>query len=224
MKLVHPVLPHAVEFDSNTPLVIRVEEARLFSEMMLGLIQQIEVGTEGDVVISDKDVLIKSCDIELIGDILSYDCNKKLSAKLIAQTADKCLYDEELNARYIKVRQELDTLLTMLIADSVLPLNFDNIDIAKLLKAANPKIAVDNDNAASKLCDIIKVAALTKSARVIALINSLCYFNEEDLSGIAQIASNFHMPLIFFEGYHADSIAKNAKNIIIDSDLCVIVI
>jgi CRISPR-associated protein Csn2 len=223
MTLSHYDFENIFELNSNIVNVLIVEREDYFFKYCTELNTQIN-GGDGNFCLFNGDSKLSLAKTSIIfTDLINVALNdKKVTTKLFAYLTDIA------NTKFIEEIARLRTLWADIFAklnvESDCRLDYDGgEDLPSLFKAFGVKIADDDDGLLEKLVSYINVSSSLMKIKNFFFVNLKSFLSEEQLKKLYYETQLNEVNLFLLESCEKQAL-ENEKIIIIDKDLCEIVV
>lgn len=221
MKLICSKYGLSVELKENQILVLSVESATIFSELVQSLWCQVN-GSEGEFLISDREKTYPIPKVlEFIANPFSVNCNGKkvltgLYKELSYFSIDELQEESEtINGSIVSY---LDKVCSKVPYALEYQLEFDPVDLYKLYD-----VHVDSQPSTllEKVEDYVRVLHQILHIKVFAFLNIKQFFSTEELKEFYKFCAYEKVYIILLERFY-DFSSDEEKHWILDKDLCLI--
>lgn len=222
MKLVNRNIE--VEFDLNADFIntLVVENQKFFSSCVKGL-NALATKEESDFVISkDLEPIEIGDKIEIICDFSNLDLNNKRIVNGLIKHLTRQISDRNMEFREYFARGY--NLLGGLTMDLLPNVEFeDEVDYGAFIKLFKPNFGVEKTQILLNLITYVDALIEFCNIKLLVLINAKSYFSIKEFEDLAKHLQYMQLPLCCIES-HVSYRIKNEKLVLIDCDLCEIVL
>ena len=211
LRINFPILDEAITIEGATILAIR--DTKVYAKLIKELYQY---EGEGEVKLYDSDFKsLKPSELMVITDIMGYEVNtptmlKKIHMDLEGQFNNKIEIKLEI--------ERLSSLITQSIVseclENELDLVYDEISLLALIKALGVRVDSQNVSLFEKIFEILQIFKYLTTKKLLVFINSLSYFQTEEIKSILEYIQLGQLPVLFLE---SDS-PKEAPHYLLDDD------
>lgn len=196
MKLNFPILDEPIELEESTILVI--EDVQVFAQIVKNLYQYDE---DSELKLFDEKLKgLKVSELMLVTDILGYDVNAPSLLKLVHADLENQFNEKpEVKSMIDKLANTITELIAYECLENELDLEYDEITILELIKALGVKIETKSDTIFEKMFEILQVYKYLSKKRILVFINSLSYFQKEEIAQILEYIHLSNMNVLFLE-------------------------
>lgn len=221
MKIVHRGYNLAFTIEENQVIVLSVENARVYTDLLQDIWSQCQ-GGEGDFIFSEKEKVLKVPKVaECIFNPFALECNnRKIVTHLYQEMKEHadCFLAEETMQINTKINQFLESFLWQM--PYALKHN-PELDILNLLKLYDVRFDSSADTVLEKIIEYLRVMSKICGIILYVFVGLKHYLNPDELKELYQFAFYEKIRLILLEPDHLP-LNENEKGWIIDSDLCII--
>lgn len=224
MMLINNKIENKILFEENIINLIIIENKCFFRQFIEMLIQQTE-GKFGDFVLShkNKEILIKdkAC---IIDNPICVNINEKRIIAKLYKLYEKSFLDSDLIINYNNILSQIELLISEVLDfydyDAVFQ---PEIDFNQLLKLTNTKLNEDKSDSLMKLYDYLKIISQLNLFEIIIFINLSSFFTECEIQQLYEFCCYNKLNIMIIES-HDRKLLKYEKKLIIDNDLCEIIV
>ena len=221
MKLYYPEIIPEIIFTENRPVVLSIENQRLYREFLADLWVQKD-GGDGKISIQDDAKEKKlSKDICVITSPLNLDCNdRKIISKVYSQLKEKLL--EEHYQEYISVNSHLTSFLDEILQEEIYPFSFElEPNIEDLFKLYHVHLDYESSDLLEQTVNYIALYHQVFRCEYYIIVGLKAFFTNEELERFYEFCSYEKVMVLLVESISRPALS-NENNIIIDEDNCVI--
>lgn len=219
MKIIFPLLnePFEIRDDKINQIVFESPAA------MYGFVNQLYCQMnkqDGDIVLSDNDKIVDlTKGMDLTTDYFPFEINRKslitkLQANMKSYAINEHIY--EINMLMSSIEKIIDDLSECVDCS----IEYDEIDIAGIIKLANVRLCNDSDKLHEQVIDYCKNTVSLLGEKVFVFVSLRNYLAEEDFSSFCKMVIDNKLKILLIEDRERDADCLN--NLVIDNDLCVI--
>jgi CRISPR type II-A-associated protein Csn2 len=225
MKLVHPNIETMIEFEDGVIHTLVIEEPSALFALANDFYAQVG-GGEGRFVLSKNDAVIKISDTsEMLVDYFCIQLNDKKMQSLLLKKLVSLTHDSEVYSDLILVNQVVQQLMFNAAQHIDVDIDYDeSIDPMALFKAMNIKFSESGSALVETLTAYINLLIELKKLRILCLVNIKSFLDPADLQKLYMHCAYAKVNLLLFENVHRTPIDPNEKVVIIDKDLCEILV
>jgi CRISPR-associated protein Csn2 len=220
MKLISKKFQKHIIFSENTINVIRIENSRLFTQIIEELMYQSE-GNEGSFILSqENEILNIQKHIDIIYSPLMLEINqKRIVNKLYSTIRNYALMDFSLET--MEIETSIYQYILSLVNNIEGPITLqDNFDINGLLKLFDVKFSFEESSLISRLYDYLKVAHYYSDTKCFVFINLKSYLNNDEIEALYQFVNLSKINVLLLESGSIDFLSEYEETLVIDKDLC----
>ncbi|HHX79074.1 MAG TPA: type II-A CRISPR-associated protein Csn2, partial [Acholeplasmataceae bacterium] len=180
MKLASMNLSRQININENTIPIIKIENKRLFRNVILDIYEQIE-GKNGELILSDNNKEIKfSKNVEIVNDYININLNdKRILNKLYNVLKIKTLEEYD---NYSKISEIITEYIQELLYDEELDLvQINNIDPVDIFKSVSINIDDSSKCVIEKFLDYINLSETFMNTKLFVFINFKDFFTDEEI-------------------------------------------
>lgn len=222
MKLLNKNWQQTIEIKENIINIIIIENQLYFRQITLELIEQLADKNNTFSLIKDGKTLNFTKNCTVIFDTFNLEINNKKIINAILTNLQKIA--QENYEETLKIKHNLNQYFNDLSCQSEYNLKFDDEpDILNILKIANFKIDIDNENFLEKFLTYLKTLSHIANFKLIIILNSRIYFSEQELMEIYKFSINNKINILNIEYSLENKYSKLSdfeKIIIFDKDCC----
>lgn len=219
MKLAHPDWHFTLSLDENVAVNLIIENKALFRQTVCHLMAQAE-GKPGPLVLSQKHEPVPFGKHALvISDVFSLDLNGKKAANALYKALLGAARERMIESTYHMqgvVYEWADSLLQQL----PLPLGYDEVDLAALMKALNIGFAQDRLQTLTTLSDFVKIMARLLSPDLLVTVGLHTVLTDAECMAFYQTVALEKMRLLNIESAQSGPLLPGETRYLIDNDLC----
>ena len=216
MKLVHPDVRRALEFDEERTTVWLIENPRAFYHYIMQLNMQIK-GKDGKFVLSrDMKELKISKQMDIILEPWSIDFASRKILNRLYEEINEMAWETENFIRTKEIMTNLNRYILEL--EHKLPYAVEcpeEIDFIQLLKALDIKLEVDAETLLEQLVLYIKLCQRLLHIQILVLVNIKCYLTKDELKELYKIATYEKVNLLLIESVEREKIEGELKYVIV---------
>ncbi len=223
MKLSHVDFQTQFDLSSENFHCLVVEDPHTFAKYCEELNDGINEDS-GNFCLCDNDKIFKMGKYCLmISDILNLEEDgKKMTNKIFSDL--KNIADNEYLAEWYKLKQEILCFLGKINSSSLCALEYDEEnDVSTLFKAFNVRLNHEGNSLLEKLVIYIKANAFYLGIKYFFFVNLKCFLRKEELLLLHKEASLSGVGIFLLENTFREKI-ENEKTVVVDKDLCEIVV
>lgn len=223
MKICHPALEEPFQIDESKVSIVVIENQRMLSHMIQELRNQIN-GDLGEFIFceDEKNISIEKR-IQLIISVFDLDFNTKRNiSKLYSQLAEKSV-DEENYYETDLIKSKLLEYVERLISDEKSELKYnDNLEISDIFKIMKIEFDESSGILAERIINYLIVMNDYFHFSCYVFVNLKSYLSNEELISFYQYVIYNKITILLLENSERMINENYEKQIIIDSDLCLI--
>lgn len=221
MKLIHPILSKPIIFEENKINVLVVENQKVFSELVIELLEQMK-GLDGRFILSSnfKELeLGKEADVLI--DLFTLDFNQRKIITRIHNQLQTVAMGEEYYLESTSLLGKIAQYIEKITQTTQYPLAYlHEMDIATVFKLAEVKLETSYNSLAEKLLDYLIVMQEFCGISIFVFVNFKCYFSEEELDQVYQYIVYNKINVLLLENTMRENKNEREEFRIIDKDLC----
>ncbi|WP_057491070.1 type II-A CRISPR-associated protein Csn2 [Streptococcus orisasini] len=205
MKLNFPILDEPIELEKSTILVI--EDVQVFAQLVKNFYQYEE---DSELkLFDDKLKSLKVSELMLVTDILGYDVNAPSLLKLVHADLESQFNEKpEVKSMLDKLANTITELIAYECLENELDLEYDEITILELIKALGVKIETQSDTIFEKMFEILQIYKYLSKKKILVFLNSLSYFQKEEIAQILEYIHLSNMTVLFLEPHQIDGFSQ----------------
>lgn len=205
MKFNFPILDEPIELGKSTILVI--EDVQVFAQLVKNFYQYEE---DSELKLFDEKLKsLKTSELMLVTDILGYDVNAPSLMKLVHADLENQFNEKpEVKSMVEKLANTITELIAYECLENELDLEYDEITILELIKALGVKVETRSDTIFEKMFEILQVYKYLSKKKLLVFINSLSYFQKEEIAQILEYIHLSHMTVLFLEPHQVDGFSQ----------------
>ena len=219
MKLMHPMFSRPICFKENNIQVLTIEHPRLFREMVLEQIGQMERG-DGAFLLSKNDLLLDCAEcLHVVTDYAHIGIpDKKLQNKLIASLLKSAGEEMEEDTQFLC--QSIQRYLGKLAAMADYPVAYERSEnLAALLKAMDFHVDFEGLPVHEALYEHLALYHRLQKNLCLVLVHAKAFFSEEELRQLYDLARYQKWNLFLLESAAGKRI-EGEMHRLFDRDLC----
>lgn len=205
MKFNFPILDEPIELGKST--ILAIEDVQVFAQLVKNFYQYEE---DGELKLFDKKLKsLKTSELMLVTDILGYDVNAPSLMKLVHADLENQFNEKpEVKSMVEKLANTITELIAYECLENELDLEYDEITILELIKALGVKVETRSDTIFEKIFEILQVYKYLSKNKLLVFINSLSYFQKEEIALILEYIHLSHMTVLFLEPHQVDGFSQ----------------
>lgn len=205
MKFNFPILDEPIELGKST--ILAIEDVQVFAQLMKNFYQYEE---DGELKLFDEKLKsLKASELMLVTDILGYDVNAPSLMKLVHADLENQFNEKpEVKSMVEKLANTITELIAYECLENELDLEYDEITILELIKALGVKVETRSDTIFEKIFEILQVYKYLSKKKLLVFINSLSYFQKEEIALILEYIHLSHMTVLFLEPHQVDGFSQ----------------
>ncbi|EJN94100.1 type II-A CRISPR-associated protein Csn2 [Streptococcus ratti] len=205
MKLNFPILDEPIELGKST--ILAIEDVQVFAQLVKNFYQYEE---DGELKLFDEKLKsLKTPELMLVTDILGYDVNAPSLMKLVHADLENQFNEKpEVKSMVEKLANTITELIAYECLENELDLEYDEITILELIKALGVKVETRSDTIFEKIFEILQVYKYLSKKKLLVFINSLSYFQKEEIVQILEYIHLSHMTVLFLEPHQVDGFSQ----------------
>lgn len=212
-----------ISFSANTPLVLVIEKKDLFSIIVSDLWRQ-SSGEEGKCILSNiNSTLELNKDVVFIIDPFSVNYNEKRVLTSVYEDLDEICNSNywgdvaDINTRIIELLEAINDKSEFHLTYKL------NFQLKELLKIYNVKLLYEDDSLLDRISSYIKLLHRVRNVKLIIFVNLKTFLNDEQLNLLFKECLYEDICIMDIENVDFGKSA-NEKYVIIDKDLCKIIV
>lgn len=205
MKFNFPILDEPIELGKST--ILAIEDVQVFAQLVKNFYQYEE---DGELKLFDEKLKsLKTSELMLVTDILGYDVNAPSLMKLVHADLENQFNEKpEVKSMVEKLANTITELIAYECLENELDLEYDEITILELIKALGVKVETRSDTIFEKIFEILQVYKYLSKKKLLVFINSLSYFQKEEIALILEYIHLSHMTVLFLEPHQVDGFSQ----------------
>lgn len=205
MKFNFPILDEPIELGKST--ILAIEDVQVFAQLVKNFYQYEE---DGELKLFDEKLKsLKTSELMLVTDILGYDVNAPSLMKLVHADLENQFNEKpEVKSMVEKLANTITELIAYECLENELDLEYDEITILELIKALGVKVETRSDTIFEKMFEILQVYKYLSKKKLLVFINSLSYFQKEEIALILEYIHLSHMTVLFLEPHQVDGFSQ----------------
>ncbi|MEY8699854.1 type II-A CRISPR-associated protein Csn2 [Streptococcus ferus] len=205
MKFNFPILDEPIELGKST--ILAIEDVQVFAQLVKNFYQYEE---DGELKLFDEKLKsLKASELMLVTDILGYDVNAPSLMKLVHADLENQFNEKpEVKSMVEKLANTITELIAYECLENELDLEYDEITILELIKALGVKVETRSDTIFEKIFEILQVYKYLSKKKLLVFINSLSYFQKEEIALILEYIHLSHMTVLFLEPHQVDGFSQ----------------
>lgn len=219
----HPLMDAVLKFDEDRVPTLVIENRSFFRQIVQDIYAQTE-GYSGECVLSrDLKPIEFSKNAELIDSPISFSVNQKSLLTKIVSALEKLAVNESFYLKTAELIQGIGEYFSELTKEQTAELYCSKLNISSILKAIGICVADDYASPLEEYIDYMELTREFDRDKLFIFINLRSYFPDSELQAFLEtvLAHEYKILLIDNKAYDILSIEKR---VIIDEDLCEIVI
>lgn len=187
--------------------ILAIEDVQVFAQLVKNFYQYEE---DGELKLFDEKLKsLKTSELMLVTDILGYDVNAPSLMKLVHADLENQFNEKpEVKSMVEKLANTITELIAYECLENELDLEYDEITILELIKALGVKVETRSDTIFEKIFEILKVYKYLSKKKLLVFINSLSYFQKEEIALILEYIHLSHMTVLFLEPHQVDGFSQ----------------
>lgn len=208
-----------IEFDDSSNVILIVKDHKLFSNIVMQISKYLITTENNEIVfIDNSDNIIKSKDIIFVSDLLSYEIgSKQLLSKIYSNLKNSIITDIDKEDLINNAMCKINSIIIDELNDYNIDFNYDcNVNLEGYFKLLNIKINNNYDSLYDKIMDFIELFSELFYDKCVVFINTLCYFNDNEITEILKYKRLKKLNILFIENIYSGEV--QAEKYIIDND------
>ena len=222
MKFVYPEIETVFDLDNGRFNSLVVEAQDMFVRLLGDISAQIN-GSDGECVISEKNTPVSFAKRAALLDVyVPFELNRKPLLGKILNALERKANDAEHFEASAAILASIERMLDTLILDIPCELEYSNISIGALLKAAAPELNADGATLAEKVLDYMEIVTQFDCEKLFILVNIRSYINDSDMELFAKTVISHNYQVIDLESSERQRLSSEFR-VLVDEDMCEIV-
>lgn len=219
MKIVFPGIDHVFDTEINRVNVLTIENQQLLFSTVSDIYGQIH-GLDGNVVVSEdnRPIALNRC-AELVSEFVSFSLNRKPLLNKVASELEKIALSDDFYASSLTMTNAWEKYLFDLSMPLSCDLDFSNIGIASLIKAAGILFKEDYDSIGEKIIDYMQLVEEFDCRKIFFIYGLRDFVIDEEAMRFYNTVLQHGYDIMCIEGRGHDWLPLEERYIV-DSDLC----
>lgn len=201
--------------------ILIIEEKNTYYKIGMELYNAYNRNPSTIVFSSENKPIDASSHIELLNQFIPVDiCSKKLLVKI--NTMLNSIIQSDYYEEFFELSGKMQSFLSNVVFASDLPLTFDTIQSEQLLKSANIRIDIANENLCELIIDYCKTVRMIMGEKLFVFYGLLNFISCDELQQIEHSLLRNELYVLFVDNHIEEKRSECEEIIIIDKDLCVI--
>lgn len=211
MKINFPILDEAITIENAT--ILAIKDVKIFAQLVRSFYQYEE---DGDVKLYDENFKSLNCsDIMLVTDIMGFEVNKPATVKKIQTDIENQFNDKpEVKSEIERLSSKITELIVSECLENELDLAYDEPSLLSLIKILDIRIDSQSLTLFDKMFEILQIYNYLSKKRLLICINTLSYFETEEIQNIMEYVQLGHQPVLFLE----PNTVKGISHYVLDDD------
>ena len=219
MKIVFPEISHVFDTDIDRVNVIVIENQRLLFSVLTDIYNQTH-GLDGNAVVSasDRPLAFNRC-ADLISEFVSFSLNRKPLLNKVMSALERIAMSDEYYESSMSMINSLEKYLFDLTMSLSCDIDFGNINISSLLKAAGIMFKEDYESIGEKIIDYMQLVCEFDCRKLFILYGLRDFIVEEEAIRFYDTILHHGYDIVCIES-REHSLLPVEKRYIVDYDLC----
>ena len=223
MKLLYSDFSPPLLLDEGCVCSLVVENGPALRRLVMDLQQQI-AGAKGDCVLSDADAPIDMAKYaELFVQLVPFSCNRRTLLSRVLDAAEQKAINTDHFEQTHSLYAAIERYLLELGEEFSLSVDAERITVSGLFKLAGAAIEEDQTDMLGTILDYMDLVAELEREKVFFFVHLRSYFSDEEMQLFFSSARQRKHRIIMLESTE-HPLLEEEKRIIIDADLCAILL
>lgn len=221
MMIVHEILDCRINFQDCPIWSLVIENANKYYELANDLYKQCN-GEKGNFILTENlEEESFSKNAVFLYDVFNFSINSTKVDKLLNSQVLDLFENGDYISEINEINQKIISLNDKLLQEIDLPIQYDgDFDCNKFIKISNYKIQEDN-LLLDRVCSFVDLMVKLKNVKIIILVGFYNYFSEQEINTLLKQFLYQDLKILLLNP-SAKYQLNEAKQIIIDEDLCII--
>lgn len=225
-KLINSNFENQIVLSPHSLFTLVIENHSKFYESILDLINQIENGELGNFILTEDAKTLKiDNEADILYCLFNFEINSKKITNLLNKKIQTILQYNDYFEKIIKIKSQINALINDIKFDSGLALDCsEELDINMLFKSAGMHICEKSEKLLEKLINYVDVLFELKKISVLIVVFLHNILSEDEILSLLKHCEYKEISLIAIENNNPSITLLNEKKVIIDNDLCEIIV
>lgn len=223
MTFAHPEMNAVLKFGSGEIVSLVIENSRFFRSIVSDIYTQINGGAGSAVLSIDNAPKDLAKYADMIESPISFSINTKTMQSRILAALERNAVDESFYMRTGELMRAVEQYFIELTQDYTADLYCSKLNISSLLKSLGVSIREEYSNQLEKYIDYMELTREFDRDRLFVFVNLRSFFSDKELLPFLETVSAHEYKILMIDNM-AQAMLPREKRLIIDKDLCEIVI
>lgn len=223
MTFAHPEMNAVLKFDSGEIVSLVIENSRFFRNIVTDVYTQISGGAGYAVLSINNTPKDFARYADMIESPISFSINTKSMQSRILAALERNAVNEAFYMRTGELMRAIEQYFAELTQDYTADMYCSKLNISSVLKSLGVLIHEEYSNQLEKYIDYMELTREFDRDRLFVFVNLRSFFSDEELLPFAETVSAHEYKILMIDNM-AQAMLPREKRLIIDKDLCEIVI